>query len=271
SLLSAPHDLYVGLHDSGLSWAVAIPLAALLVRGLLLFPLVSVPTRRAQQRYLMLAPILSGWKHINRRTCQADYQHHGPTVINNNIYLLSKRFEETAMREARCQTWRRNWGIFAQLPVFLLMANTMRLMCGSEGGFLSDIVKGMSAPTRFQNLDLPTPPSASSWFEPTMMAEGLSWCKDLTDADPYFILPALVSSTMFMSVYITTKAPMGFNGKPLPLRPAQAMIRRTLLGASVMIFPFILEMPSGVLLYWWTSSLCTLGSNTLLDVMFPLR
>src|SRR5436305_15037629 len=60
------------LHTTtGLSWVLTLPLFALLLRLTLILPL-TLFSRRALRRRLLLAPLLSAWPHQTRRAALAE-------------------------------------------------------------------------------------------------------------------------------------------------------------------------------------------------------
>jgi YidC/Oxa1 family membrane protein insertase len=80
---------------------------------------------------------------------------------------------------------------------------------------------------------------------------GILWFKDLTAADPYYILPILSAVTMFAASQITSKN----------LDPQQRWLMRIL---PVGITVFLLHFPAGLFMYWITSNLMTLVQNYLI-------
>ena len=77
---------------------------------------------------------------------------------------------------------------------------------------------------------------------------GMLWFKDLTVADPYYILPILSAVTMLAASEITSKK----------VDPQQRWIMRI---APVGITVVLLHFPAGLFMYWITSNLMTLGQN----------
>ena len=80
---------------------------------------------------------------------------------------------------------------------------------------------------------------------------GILWFKDLTVADPYYILPILSAVTMFAASQITSKN----------LDPQQRWLMRI---APVGITVILLHFPAGLFMYWITSNLVTLVQNYLI-------
>jgi YidC/Oxa1 family membrane protein insertase len=74
------------------------------------------------------------------------------------------------------------------------------------------------------------------------------WIRDLSTPDPYYILPGLMGVTMFWQQKIT----------PAAMDPAQ---QRIMMIMPVMFTAGMLFSPSGVVLYWFTSNLWTIGQQ----------
>jgi YidC/Oxa1 family membrane protein insertase len=68
-------------------------------------------------------------------------------------------------------------------------------------------------------------------------AEWILWIKDMSSADPYFILPLLMGVTMFIQQKLN----------PAPLDPVQAKIMMMLPIVFTVFFAFF---PAGLVLYW---------------------
>ncbi|MCX7648799.1 MAG: membrane protein insertase YidC, partial [Elusimicrobiales bacterium] len=75
------------------------------------------------------------------------------------------------------------------------------------------------------------------------------WIKDLSDKDPYYVLPILMGGLMFLQNYMT----------PQPTQDqSQAMIMKWM----PVIFTFLfLTFPSGLVLYWIVNSIFSMGQN----------
>jgi YidC/Oxa1 family membrane protein insertase len=74
------------------------------------------------------------------------------------------------------------------------------------------------------------------------------WIQDLSAPDPYYVLPGLMGITMFWQQRIT----------PAAMDPAQ---QRIMMIMPVMFTAGMLFSPSGVVLYWFTSNLWTIGQQ----------
>jgi YidC/Oxa1 family membrane protein insertase len=87
--------------------------------------------------------------------------------------------------------------------------------------------------------------------QPSFASGGILWFKDLTVADPYYILPVLSAVTMLAASEITAKN----------IDPQQRWLMRLL---PVGFTAFLLQFPAGLFMYWITSNLVTLVQNYLI-------
>ncbi|XP_014219856.1 mitochondrial inner membrane protein OXA1L [Copidosoma floridanum] len=83
----------------------------------------------------------------------------------------------------------------------------------------------------------------------SMKEGGLWWFSDLTIPDPYFLLPLLTSSTLFITLEMGTDTlkvgNMGF-------------LKYVLRAIPVVMFPFIIKFEAGILCYWVSTNLFSL-------------
>jgi YidC/Oxa1 family membrane protein insertase len=112
--------------------------------------------------------------------------------------------------------------IFIQLPIFLVLYYTIR---------------------HFDTLE-------------SFRTGGLLWFPDLTQPDPYFILPALYILTMMASQEITIRN----------TAPQQAQIMRFL---PLVFGIFLARFPSGLFVYWITSNCITFAQNYVIYYVLP--
>lgn len=85
----------------------------------------------------------------------------------------------------------------------------------------------------------------------TFAQGGILWFQNLSQADPFYILPILSAVTMFAASEITVKN----------LDPQQRWMMRIL---PVVFTVFLLSFPAGLFMYWITSNLVTLVQNYLI-------
>ena len=112
--------------------------------------------------------------------------------------------------------------ILIQMPIFIGIFYVIRKFGGTPGR---------------------TPPEYESFTQ-----GGILWFQNLSQADPYYLLPIISAITMLAATEITAKN----------LDPQQRWLMRLLpVGFTV----FLLNFPAGLFVYWITSNLMTLGQN----------
>ncbi|MBA3423486.1 MAG: membrane protein insertase YidC [Rubrobacter sp.] len=115
--------------------------------------------------------------------------------------------------------------VLVQMPVFIGMFYVIRQFGGYKVG------------------DRVVPPQYDSFHD-----GGILWFQNLSQADPYHILPILSAVTMLAATEITAKN----------IDPQQRWIMRLLpIGVTVFLWSF----PAGLFVYWITSNLVTLVQN----------
>ncbi|MDQ3965234.1 MAG: membrane protein insertase YidC [Actinomycetota bacterium] len=93
---------------------------------------------------------------------------------------------------------------------------------------------------------------------PSFTSGGILWFKDLSAADPYYILPVLSAVTMLAGSEIISKN----------VDPQQRWLMRLL---PVVFTLFLLNFPAGLFIYWITSNLVTIVQNYLIYYRGPGR
>jgi YidC/Oxa1 family membrane protein insertase len=78
------------------------------------------------------------------------------------------------------------------------------------------------------------------------------WITDLSEQDPYYVLPLIMGATMVVQQKIT----------PTTMDPAQAKIMLIL--PVFMTFLFV-NFPAGLVLYWLTNNVLTIGQQIVTD------
>ena len=82
------------------------------------------------------------------------------------------------------------------------------------------------------------------------------WLTNLTDKDPYFVLPLL----MGISMYIQQKL------NPAPVDPIQQKVLQIMPFAFTIMFAFF---PSGLVLYWVVSNIISVGQQLIFNKVAP--
>ena len=65
---------------------------------------------------------------------------------------------------------------------------------------------------------------------------GLAWFGDFTVADPYYLLPALTSATLYLHLYLAADG--------ASLDQAGPIMRRVMLAMPIFLFPLTMSFPS---------------------------
>lgn len=74
------------------------------------------------------------------------------------------------------------------------------------------------------------------------------WIQDLSIKDPYFILPLLMGSTMFIQMKLN----------PTPPDPVQARVMQLM---PIIFTVFFLWFPAGLVLYWFVNNLLSIAQQ----------
>ncbi|KAL3046318.1 hypothetical protein OYC64_004348 [Pagothenia borchgrevinki] len=105
---------------------------------------------------------------------------------------------------------------------------------------------------------------------PSMQSGGLLWFPDLTAADPLYILPVIVTGTMFFI--------LEFAGEAGVDNPSLRKMKTVMRVMPFAILPFTIHFPTAVFTYWLTSNCFTLAQIALLrhplvreKLMIPAR
>jgi inner membrane protein COX18 len=341
-VFAAP-PLYIlqGLHVVGLPWYAAIPVASILIRGIVGYYLAAVPARRRQLIRNNLNPLIAA--------AVRNDMSHSPTGEGTPLEKwipspdLRKKVYPTWLLWKNSQVYGKRFGA-PQLALssffnFLSLISTseaVRMLCGAREGLLSTLLSpftwlgrefapdyfppGVSAvdvvanayadkveqlrQARLQGLpeddadkgiDLdalsgnvlqnpqPLPPQLintdMSHFDPSLQTEGLSWCVDLTAADPYSALPILTCAMMAGNVLL--------NPRPIPAstslpngpawRPVRFFMQRYSFGQKFMLAIVcalgysLREVPAAVILYFLSSIVTGFVQRRLVNLNMPLR
>jgi YidC/Oxa1 family membrane protein insertase len=93
---------------------------------------------------------------------------------------------------------------------------------------------------------------------PSFASGGILWFTDLTEADPYFVLPVLSALILVAAGEVSARN----------VDPQQRRLMRLL---PVAFTAFIARFPAGLLVYWVTSNAVTLIQNLLIYRREPSR
>jgi inner membrane protein COX18 len=286
TLLTSTHALLTGIHTTThLSWALTIPLSALLLRLSLTLPL-TLLSRRAIQTRLALQPLLQAWSHQIRRQNMAKSGHMGPAIVYRDTEADMREKRGQIYSRWRCQLWK-NFLPAAQLPVWLLMVETLRGMVGTRKGLLGlmlpEAVAGnvneLDAAPELAAAGIPDAGLGAEILgvksvgeavvpvEPSLATEGMLWFPDLMAADPLLLLPFMLSGVMFLNIYSGQQR--GIPG--VAMTQTRIRIMRALGVVALAAGPLTLQMPTAMLLYWISSGMLAFWQNSLIDRYLPIK
>lgn len=80
---------------------------------------------------------------------------------------------------------------------------------------------------------------------------GIAWFTDLTVADPYYLLPLITCGTLALTIHLGTEAAR-VPGNESP------MVMYILKIVPVVVFPFIMNFPAAMVVYWASSNFVSL-------------
>lgn len=257
-------NLITGLHSlSGLPWVATLPLTALIVRSVIVGPL-SLISHKATLRRLALVPLTHAWRAVIRKKVMMKAADQGPVVCD--------RIVERAMRSKIRELYSRqdcgNLRVLLpllQVPVFLVVIESIRKMCGTHQGLLGLVTRQDSNPVEESGDDTMEEVSqAAASIEQSLSQEGALWFPDLLAPDPLLVLPFLLSGSLFASISYQDRAKAG----QTPSKWSQRLTS-TMKIIALAIGPATIQLPSALLLYWISSSLFAIGQHVLLDWYYP--
>ncbi|KAH6724912.1 60Kd inner membrane protein-domain-containing protein [Leptodontidium sp. MPI-SDFR-AT-0119] len=269
STITASHDALTSLHTiTNLPWAYTIPLFAILIRTTIILP-TAIYARRSTIKQISLFPLLESWKDVLRKESMRETGHLGPVVTQKTFLKKFRTKRGEIYKRHGCGTWK-NFLSLAQLPIFLSVMEALRKMCGSNQGILgmmiggNDITEaGLDNTSAVLTGDGLVDRAISIPLETSLATEGALWFPNLLLADPHLILPFVLSGTILLNILAgrTPYAAMGVW--------RQRFVRSMGL-AALCVGPFLLNVPSALLIYWISSSGTAYLQAVLLDRFMPL-
>jgi len=94
----------------------------------------------------------------------------------------------------------------------------------------------------------------------SMVQGGLGWFEDLSVADPYYILPIVMSSTTFLQIK------MGADG--MNTGAMGPVVKKLIYCIPPVMFFFVKDFPAAVTLYWCTTNIISVGQVKLLKTEY---
>ncbi|KAI9780841.1 MAG: hypothetical protein M1839_006468 [Geoglossum umbratile] len=284
-VISATHYVLESIHTTTLlPWAGVLPLTAFLVRAAFIAPL-TIYTRRAQQRQYALRYVLLAWRGQIRHNVLRGMGSTGPKNCEKQITKAIRSKQAELYSRWNCGRWKAFLPL-AHLPVWLVVIETIRRMCGTHRGLLGLIFSREEIPapkitdpgTPTEALPTVVPAPGDSFgaiepmtqngpvaIEPSFALEGALWFPDLLVPDPFLVLPFVLSGSLFINIYLNTR-----DVQSRDLSVYQRRLKNTLKIFALAVGPMTLQVPSAILVYWISSSFFALGQNVLLERFLPL-
>ncbi|KAI1269838.1 hypothetical protein F5Y18DRAFT_111562 [Xylariaceae sp. FL1019] len=290
--IEATQDLMMGIHSiTHLPWFITIPLIAFTVGATTRLPF-TIHSRRVIQRRTETIPLKQIWVEQIDRTVRKD-----GTPRNQIMKEIKARHAEVEKRihqRLGLQGWRLYLN-FLGFPFWLLAIDSLRRLCGGPSGLLSSLFTGsttgdQATSTASTAIDSSvSDPSvissaietASKVVDPSLSVEGFLWFTDLTAADPYHILPFILSFLLLRNLVpgeemFWDKLSLARGSKPTGEKATlNNRIGGTffmgLLGVSLMIGPVTAGLPAALHLYWISSTTSNMLFKKVVDKAIPIE
>ncbi|KAI0555644.1 hypothetical protein F4679DRAFT_255 [Xylaria curta] len=300
--IEGTQNLIVDLHTvSGLPWFLTIPLVAFTVGAVFRLPF-QVYTQRILRRRTESGPVLQAW---NARL-QDDVSREG-VARSQDMSEVQKRQDRVLRRIYRklgLQEWRLYSGV-ASFPVWLLAIDGVRRLCGGPRGLIGSLIAGPAGAAATglpagDIVDAAADPAALSSIaetaravvDPSLRIEGCLWFTDLTAADPYHVLPLLLSATLVYNLLpksgeqFSDRLRVAMGRRPRSAQAqtlsgadhrirfgerAKATFYVSMVGLAAVIGPATLDLPAALHLYWLTSSATSAGFARGLKAFMPVQ
>ena len=264
--LSTTHTLITALHSTtGLSWAYTLPLTALLIRLTIIAPIATYG-RIISNRRLEINPLLYAWRAAIARNVYRAHKAKGRVACEKitRQNLLRKGMEVRG--RMGLQYWK-SYLTIVQLPVFLVAIETIRAMCGVEYGLLG-LFSSSPSEEDYTATQEAAEKAANSLFEPSLAVEGALWFPDLMVADPALVLPFALSGSLLATIYFQERR---LQREGIVFGKWRILLGRILRAWALIIGPAMLHLPSGMLIYWISSTWFAFGQNLVLDRYLPTK
>lgn len=263
-------------HIDGLPWSVSIPCTAFSVFALTRGPIAAY-LHIVLQRQRDIEPRLGEVGLKLQNTLMRVDAHKTAAERAAAFNSLYKDACTAARKSHNCQHWKL-WLVFTKFPVWYVMMETIRRMTGTEKGFV-DLVRSAMGKRDFSGFSEP-----SAFVESSFAAEGPLWFSNLQQADPYLILPFILSATLFIrarhgygSIRVIFEPKMEDRNRAhgteseINHLPNNSLRRQRIAEVFALAAgPATLQFPSAMLLYWITHSVSEIMFAFLLQHWAPL-
>ncbi|RKU46970.1 hypothetical protein DL546_006712 [Coniochaeta pulveracea] len=291
-------------------WYITIPLVALGVNALKL-PLYSW-SRGLLQKQQDVTPLIMAWRERHSVETAPQIK----TLGSAGWQALHRRkTEETRRRLYRAlglQTWKHYVSSLAIFPIWLGVIEALRRMSGGPSGILGLIQQAWSGekavdvatsaavakapdaepPVGSETAMLESPDVVSAGaaapaadtvavpdalgFDPSLSTGGCLWFPDLTVADPFHVLPVMLSTVLLVNLLPGSMAQFKqlFNMTPTPAQqvsPWPFRLRRALVMLALAVGPLTMNLPAAIHLYWISSTSISMALTKVVDQLKPIR
>ncbi|KAH6695802.1 hypothetical protein F5X68DRAFT_32329 [Plectosphaerella plurivora] len=276
SAVQSSEDALVFLHTTvGLPWYWALPVFAMGVNAVFRFPL----------QYYARTIFLKQFSTLH--LFQAWFARHSARFPLKTTEKLTDKTRKRLFKERGCPAWKGYLPVLSVAP-WLVVAQATRNLTGAGDGIISLVAP--SAAHAVEGTSMTTLAETTAWIDEitataqpvaesihqSLTTGGMLWFHDLTVADPYTILPVILSLSFLhnvlpkglediRSVFMPSKA------ENLTLRAKSRTTFRRMLVLVAVMAPFLtMNLPAGMLLYWcWSSSLGSVNSAILSRMLPP--
>ncbi|GKT49973.1 mitochondrial inner membrane protein oxa1-1 [Colletotrichum spaethianum] len=209
--------------------------------------------------------------------------------------LQLARTRKRLLKERGCQDWKA-WAPALGIPIWFLMSETLRRLCGARGGWLSLLsgnykdttqpavgAAAASVPEQASTALSSSVEAVSnglqslgSTVEAGMANGGMLWFTDLTVADPTMALPGILMLTMGYTMFPKQeemrKLVFDFGNSQAYMTPGlkwRVRLQRGLLVSAILVPALCSNLPAGLFVYWIASMAFTQVSGKVVDRVFP--
>lgn len=283
SSIKATEDTLVGLHALvGLPWYLAIPAVAVGVNFAVRFPLQYYVRNRFLKRY-DISHLPKAWMI-----------RHAMMIGGDHSARMARKSTRRLYKERGIQQWKNYLPVLSVAP-WLVVSDALRRVTGVDGGLLSlllpeksyvvndssktadalDVWTGQDVLAATQEVTDAVQPAVLT-IQQSLASGGALWFPDLTAADPYALLPFMLSASFLHNVLPRDRKAIMSLLKPgqedVPrTRPEKLrnVVQRSFILVALLA-PFItMNLPAGMLLYWVSSSALTAVNSLLIDYFQP--
>ena len=272
------HSTLENLHRiTGLPWAATISVSAALVFSFTRAPIAYYIHEILQRQRDLVPHLVKARLKLKNRVMRED-AHRTAAEREKRLNGLFDDACTVVRKSHNCQHWKL-WLVFTKFPVWYVMMETIRRMTGTEEGFIGFVRSAMGKRDCSGFLE------PSAFVDPSLATEGVLWFPNLQEADPYLILPFILSAILFIraqqgrgSIDVVFEPRMEDIAKEHAKDPETPNLRKNKLRrqriAAVLALaagPATLQFPSAMLLYWITTSVYEDCTALILQKWMPAR